>query len=268
MVDDVGRDARGILAPERGLQRFRLDRYVPADPVGRLVDRYWVVAWDLPPGGHFDQQVWPHPVTNVVLEGGVATAGGVATTLFTRRLEGAGRAFGIMFRPGGFRPLVDVPAHTLTDRRVAFGDLVAGGDGLAVEVAASSSDARAVARVDGFLAGLVPPTPHPAEETIRLAEAAASDRDLVRAQQLADLAGTSSRTLQRRFADHVGIGPKALIRRYRIFEAAEAARHGVVDWARLAARLGYADQAHLVRDFRAAIGLPPASYARVIRPDP
>jgi AraC-like DNA-binding protein len=34
-----------------------------------------------------------------------------------------------------------------------------------------------------------------------------------------------------------------------------------VDWARLAAELGYADQAHLSRDFTALVGEPPTRYA-------
>jgi AraC-like DNA-binding protein len=54
-----------------------------------------------------------------------------------------------------------------------------------------------------------------------------------------------------------------VIRRYRLLEAAEAVRHGeTVSWADLATTLGYSDQAHLIRDFRTAIGRTPASYAR------
>jgi len=34
------------------------------------------------------------------------------------------------------------------------------------------------------------------------------------------------------------------------------------DWARLAAELGYCDQAHLIRAFKAAIGMTPAEYVR------
>ncbi len=34
-------------------------------------------------------------------------------------------------------------------------------------------------------------------------------------------------------------------------------------WAELASDLGYADQAHLTREFTAMIGVPPTRYARV-----
>lgn len=57
-----------------------------------------------------------------------------------------------------------------------------------------------------------------------------------------------------------------MIRRYRLYDAAElAARGDAVGWAKLAADLGYADQAHLVRDFTATVGTPPAAYARAAR---
>ena len=42
---------------------------------------------------------------------------------------------------------------------------------------------------------------------------------------------------------------------------AEAGGLAAVNWAALAADLGYADQAHLTRDFTATIGVPPTRYA-------
>ena len=63
------------------------------------------------------------------------------------------------------------------------------------------------------------------------------------------------RSLQRVFADYVGAGPKWVIQRCRLQDA--AARVAVadsIDWASLAAELGFADQAHLTRAFTATIG--------------
>jgi transcriptional regulator GlxA family with amidase domain len=58
------------------------------------------------------------------------------------------------------------------------------------------------------------------------------------------------------------VAPAQVARRLRLQEAAAAATSDApVDWARLAAELGYCDQAHLVRDFTNAIGTPPARYA-------
>jgi len=53
-----------------------------------------------------------------------------------------------------------------------------------------------------------------------------------------------------------------VMRRARLHEAAQCAdAGGAVDWAALAADLGYADQAHLTRDFTATLGVPPSRYA-------
>jgi AraC-like DNA-binding protein len=93
----------------------------------------------------------------------------------------------------------------------------------------------------------------------RLAE---TDRAIDRLDQLAAAAGVTPRTLQRLFAEHAGVPVTWVLRRYRILEAAELARTGAGrPWAALAADLGYSDQAHLVRDFRAHLGTTPAAYA-------
>jgi len=45
-----------------------------------------------------------------------------------------------------------------------------------------------------------------------------------------------------------------------------AGRRGTsVDWAALAQDLGYHDQSHFIRDFRAQVGATPAAYARRCR---
>jgi AraC-like DNA-binding protein len=74
------------------------------------------------------------------------------------------------------------------------------------------------------------------------------------------------RALQRLFSTQVGVSPKWVILRYRIHEALEqAGTRSDVDWAALAADLGYADQAHLVRDFTTTVGVPPTAYAAEAR---
>src|SRR3546814_16138458 len=74
---------------------------------------------------------------------------------------------------------------------------------------------------------------------------------------------TLSDLLQRMVADYVGVGPKWVVRRCRILDAAEAAHSGSpTDWAALAAELGFSDQSHLVRAFTAVVGTPPSTYQR------
>lgn len=62
------------------------------------------------------------------------------------------------------------------------------------------------------------------------------------------------------FRTYVGAGPKWVIMRYRLQEAVSELDEGKRDWARLAADLGYFDQAHFVRDFKALLGKTPTEY--------
>jgi AraC-like DNA-binding protein len=101
-----------------------------------------------------------------------------------------------------------------------------------------------------------------AERVATLVEWARSERGVVRVDALAERASVSVRTLQRLFDEYVGVPPKWVVRRFRVQEAAERARDGGgVDWAALAADLGYADQAHFVHDFKAQVGRTPTDYA-------
>ena len=94
-------------------------------------------------------------------------------------------------------------------------------------------------------------------------ETVVSTPTIIRVGQVAELAGSSVRSLQRDFAEYVGASPKWVIQRCRLQDAAaRAAGSEPVDWAALALELGFADQAHLTRAFAAAVGVPPATYAR------
>jgi AraC-like DNA-binding protein len=273
VVEPVERDSRGILHPRRGLERFRLDRVAPGPDVGRFIDRYWIASWALPDGESHEQHILVHPVVNIVATPAGATVGGVSRRRFTQNLTGTGRVLGVMSRPGGFAAYVDTPVSELTDRTLPLTDVVPGAAhferqvGAALRAGVDGPELTAIA--DDALAATTPGAPHPCEETIAWAESIAHDRDIVRVDDLARAVGVSIRALQRRFAEHVGVSPKWVIRRYRLYEIAErAARDEAIDWAELAARLGYADQAHLVRDFTRAVGQPPERYARAARQKP
>ena len=119
-----------------------------------------------------------------------------------------------------------------------------------------------VAHAEALLCSVLPEPDPAAEQAATLVARITDDPALRRVDQLAAASGISVRGLQRLFADYVGVGPKWVMRRARLHEAAARADSGeAIDWAALAADLGYADQAHLTRDFTATIGLPPARYA-------
>ncbi|TQN28487.1 AraC family transcriptional regulator [Haloactinospora alba] len=268
MVPDVTEDARGIIAPEAGRARFDLRRYEPSPRVARFVDRYWLARWNL--GEPYVQRVFSHPVVNVVVTPDGAAVHGVATGVTSRRLVGAGWALGAMFRPAGFRPLLGRPMSRVRDAAFPLTELCGPpGSETADAVAGEASPEGSVAALEELLDAYLPASHHPAEDTAALVERAAADPAAFRVETLAARAGVSVRQLQRRFADHVGVGPKAVLRRYRLYEVAERVRRGGrPDWPALASELGYSDQSHLTRDFTAVVGVSPQRYtaSRAARP--
>jgi AraC-like DNA-binding protein len=264
VVDGAEQDARGIVAPDAGLTRFALDRFDPSPAVGRFVAWYWRVQWDLPDGDAHTQEVLSHPVVNIVFQDGSGIVVGVQKHRSQRTLEGSGWALGVMFRPAGFSPFA--PAADLVERTVDIGAVFGlEGSQLAADVIAAGAETAHLV-VDRFLAARVPSAPQSGERVSDLVEKIAADPGLLRVEDLAEREGVSPRTLQRRFAEHIGMSPKWVIRRYRLYEAAERVARGTdVRWADLAAELGFSDQAHLTRELTAALGMPPERYAAFCR---
>ncbi|GHF44053.1 AraC-like DNA-binding protein [Deinococcus metalli] len=91
--------------------------------------------------------------------------------------------------------------------------------------------------------------------------------DSLGAARVADLAeelNVSPRTLERQFAQQVGVSPKTLARVVRFDEANTRIRTDPsVPMAELTFDLGFFDQAHLIREFRALSSLTPGAFAAV-----
>jgi len=130
-------------------------------------------------------------------------------------------------------------------------------------IMSAPDDQAMVARAEEFLTAVRPGRDPVAESVAEMVSWITADPALMRVDQLAAATGLSVRRLQRLFAEFVGVGPKWVMRRARLHEAAERADRGDgAAWAAVAADLGYADQAHLTREFTAIIGIPPARYAQ------
>jgi AraC-like DNA-binding protein len=223
-----------VLRPAAGPPPFRVEQR-PAGP--GLVEHFWSVEWDLPPGAHHDQEVLSHPCGHVTVEDGQGWLYGVVTTRFATRLTGSGRVEGAHLRPGALSALTEDPA-ALVDTRVPV----------------------AVGRLEEWLDR---PAKEGSELVDRAVDLVTARQDLTRVDALAAELAVPVRTLQRRFDRHLGIGPKWVLRRCRIQDAlAVIETGGEVDWADLAVTLGFADQSHFTNAFTALVGVPPAAYTR------
>ena len=80
---------------------------------------------------------------------------------------------------------------------------------------------------------------------------------------LAGEIGWSRKHLVGRFRSELGLAPKSLARMMRFHRASRLAQSGSrLGWAGIAAESGYADQAHLAREFVEFAGEPPTAWAR------
>jgi AraC-like DNA-binding protein len=215
------------------------------------VERYWEARWDY--AEPYRQKIVPYPNVHLSFGGGRANVNGVCSGYQFRVLEGRDHVFGVAFRPGCFRPFLGASVSTITDRVVPASEVF----GLDLPTTFD------VPTVDAFLREHLPEDDPRVGQAAAAVELIAKDKAVSRVERLADELGLSVRGLQRLFAEYVGIGPKWVIRRYRLHEVtARLAAGEVIDWARLAADLGYADQGHFIRDFTSMFGESPTWYAR------
>ena len=272
----AGATTRGVLRPAETTRIAGLRRDHPVAPELRpFVERYWSVRWDLSGRGPFRSEVLSHPSVNVSVESGThdrfghrlpaVLVHGIVTRRFAVDLVGDGRVTAVKFRPGGF---VAFGARQPPRNGIAplGSDLGPEPGRLLAAVLAEDDDAARAAVLDTALAPFAP-APSPAYlELLELLERMGEDRTLVRVEQVARLGGVSVRSLQRLFAAYIGVSPKAVLARYRLQDAADTLdTEEVDDLAGLAASLGWFDQAHFSRDFRAVVGVTPSAYLQRAR---
>ena len=239
---------------------FALERRAPSGDLRDVVDRHWIVRWDLRGRAPFRQAILPHPCVHIVFEPSGPAVWGIPDGQTSHLIEGAGEAIGTKFLPGAFSPFSALRAVELTGRVVPFAEALGpGGEELAH---ATGTASQRITRVEGFL------RERRGEPDPSVGLVVAAARTMVEGSadmRVADVAaahGVSARTLQRLFRAHVGVTPKWVLQRYRLHEAAERIAAGeATDLAALAIDLGYFDQAHFGNDFRRYVGVPPAAYA-------
>ncbi len=269
--------SRGVLqATEARGSAFFHQRLIPPPELAPFVQNLWYVQWDLRGATPSTAETLPHPNCYLVFEHDLerpiddlgvhrrAEVSGVTTGKFSRTMQGRGRVFGLKFKPGGLRPFLQDSVSTLTDR-VVFAAQIFGPDILALATqlrALDTPETMAAAATAHFAPCLPAPDPNSALATA-LVDTILHDPTILTVATLAGRSGLSIRALQRLFEAYVGASPKWVIRRYRLHELLERFHSGeALDGVQLALDLGYADQAHLINDFRKLAGVTPTEYLR------
>jgi AraC-like DNA-binding protein len=165
--------------------------------------------------------------------------------------------------------MLGVPLDVLQGRVVGLADLLgAAARRLSEQMREASTWRRRAAVLDELLLDRLDVGPRPSPEVVRAWQRLRATAGAVPVRQLADEVGWSHKHLITRFKQQVGLSPKAAARLVR-FDAVcrrlDPARPP--HWDRVAAEGGYADQSHLIREFRAFTGATPTAFlARGRRP--
>jgi AraC-like DNA-binding protein len=179
---------------------------------------------------------------------------------------------GIRMRPGEAARLFPAVARELTDSETTLDELW-GDDGRVLEEALVTLvehatrkplDATAILRsanrtVEAALVRRLASHGEAIDARVRAAASLLAQGAGVR--EVAERVEISERQLDRRFADRVGVNPKAFARVRRLQRAAALLASGA-GLSKTAALAGYADQAHFTREVSALAGVTPSALAR------
>ncbi|WP_256257703.1 MULTISPECIES: helix-turn-helix transcriptional regulator [unclassified Paenibacillus] len=255
----------GMLHALEGAKRFQLTRHAPAEVLASFVKHYWIVSWELPDQEAYPQLVVPNPCVNLVVERGKTACYAPGTSTYSYVLRGQGCVFGVKFKPGGFYPFIREPISGLQGNPMPVDQVVdASGDELEGAILGASEEAEMVRYMERCLLARLPEPDAQAELAGQIIERITEDRSISKVDMICDDFQIHKRALQRLFDQYVGISLKWVIRLLRIQNAAEAMDTGLrQDLLRLSMDLGYHDQAHFIKDFKAMVGQTPDAYAKL-----
>lgn len=159
--------------------------------------------------------------------------------------------------PLGARALFGVPMRQLTNQVVPLADLLDGQ--LAQQLAEISTAQDRFDLLDVLIAARLADAPARDPAVAWAYQRIAVSRGRIPVSQLVEETGWSRQHLAQRFRDQVGLTPKVVARVLRFEHAASLLP--VRPLADVAAVCGYADQAHLNREFRDLAGCSPRELA-------
>ena len=186
---------------------------------------------------------------------------GVVERVFHTTISERGAVVGARFRPGGFAARFDRDAAALTGRVQPVDDELFG-----APIHLDDDVDSASARLDELIAAAAGELDSTYVALTALVDRIRDDDRLHRVEQVMPHSPWSARTTQRVFRRYVGVPVKWVLCRYRLQQAAlEIESDPGVDFADLAVRLGWYDQAHFINDFRTMLGCTPGEYAATAR---
>jgi AraC-like DNA-binding protein len=196
---------------------------------------------------------------------GGAFYSGMSATYAVTETDRAQEGAQVMLTMLGARRLLGFPLEETGDRLIDPGDLFgAEARNLAARLEEANSQARRLAILEEEMTRRLALSPEaPSRDLVWALRRLEATSGRVEVNALAHELGCSRKHLSVRFRREFGVTPKLFARVARFDRAVGLLRRGAAaSLADLAFACGYADQAHLTRDFCAFAGSPPAALMR------
>jgi AraC-like DNA-binding protein len=235
--------------------------FAPSPPLHALVACRWLreLSAEEPADSTL---ILPDGCVDLLWRDGKLIVAGLDRTAWRSPVRGGTEIAGIRLRPGVVGAVFGMPASELLDVHVPLEEVLGSrGSEFAERLKGKEGHDAEYLLLERLVASAIADR---APDPLVLAATRHLGFSGSRVDELAEALGISERQLRRRFHQAVGYGPKTLdriLRFRRLVAQAQGVSDGEVDLARLAADLGYADQAHMTRDSVRLTGMPPAQLA-------
>jgi len=219
----------------------------PPAPVESVLECAWISTAD---GGGEAAVVRPDGCMDLIFDGTKIELVGAMTVTQRFAVNAPVRLHGLRFHSGWLAALMGIDAAAHTDRSLDLRDVDSKLDRAMRPAFAAGTNAvfEAIGAWTGRRAA--------PKAALRALDWARARHGAAKVDWLAGQCGLSERQFRRQTIEQTGLPPKLLFRIWRFRRARALA--GRIPWAGLAAVCGYADQSHLIRDWREFTGDTPA----------
>jgi AraC-like DNA-binding protein len=183
-------------------------------------------------------------------------AGGLRLDQVVTEHAGGMHGLQISLTPWAAHMLLRVPLHELSGTTVPLGELLPGD--LAARVGGEQSWGARFAALDRELGRSLGEAPPPDPGVVFAWRRLRETNGTVRVETVTQELGWSRKRLAARFREQIGLTPKSAARLLRFERARSLA--GKMSWGELAFACGFADQPHLIAEFRSFTGRTPETF--------
>jgi len=248
LLDQAGAGASrsALLAPSRDLHPV-IEHYWIQQPLVGVIGQAWRVVPDTNPN-----LIFVASSKRLNGSGPKCVVVGARSHFADVSMENRVFTCGVRFYPGVLPLLTRFPASDFTDLSVPIADVFGARGTMLMDRLGGLTDAsHALEVIEGFLRCHLAGPDHE-----RLPFHARTNR----VRRLAAQLDMPVRTLQSRFMQYVGLSPKRALRVDRLHRVLGNCKRRSVNWAQAAATGGFADQAHMIREFRDLLGESPTAW--------